>query len=269
VHIDSHVHVVSPDEDLYPLDPSDFTDAWYREDPCSVERLLELMDEARVDAAVLVQAVSAYRYDNRYCTDAARRFPARCTSVACVDVTAGDVIAVAQDVVEREHARGIRWFAIRDAGVREPRALWDAIAGLRVPVVVTILPDRLEELAATIPAIPTIPLALDHCGFVSFASGIPDALGDLAAFPNLHLKVSSNTLELMAEHGDPADGVAELAARFGVERLIWGSDYSQTHDRPYPALVESGRAAAAKLSVEQRDWFLGGTALKLWPELAR
>jgi len=268
MRVDTHVHVISDDEQRFPLDPSGVTGAWYRDDPCSVERLLQLMDDAGVDAAVLVQAISAYRHDNRYCAESAGRFPERCTSVACIDMTGDDPIEAARQVVHDEGMRGIRWVAIREGGVQGPLALWDAIAALGVPVVVTILDDRLEELAATIPNIPPIPLALDHCGFADFSHGVPDALGALAEFPNLSLKVSSNALDLMAEHGDPAETVAELAARFDG-RLMWGSDYSQTHDRPYAELVEWGRRAAAKLSAEHRARYLGEQAVSLWPELAR
>jgi predicted TIM-barrel fold metal-dependent hydrolase len=89
----------------------------------------------------------------------------------------------------------------------------------------------------------------------------------LAEFPNLYLKVTSNALDLMAAHAEPATIVAELAARF-AGRLMWGSDYSQTRDRPYGDLVEWGRKGAAKLSDEHRAGYLGENALKIWPELA-
>ena len=267
--VDTHAHVISPDEQTYPFKPSDLTGEWYREAPCSVERFLSLMDQAGVDAVVLVQAVTAYGHDNRYCADAARRFPERCTSVGSVDVTDEEAIDAARALVEREGMRGIRWMAIREGSVRGPRALWNAITALRVPIVVTILADRLVDLAETIPGLPAVPMALDHCGFADFSLGIPPELTALAEFPNLHLKVSTITLDLMASHGDPADGVAELAARFGADRLMWGSDYSQTHDRSYGELVEWGRAATAQLSDEQRTWLLGRTALTVWPELSR
>jgi predicted TIM-barrel fold metal-dependent hydrolase len=50
---------------------------------------------------------------------------------------------------------------------------------------------------------------------------------------------------------------------------MWGSDWSQTHDRPYAELAASARDATAKLSADDRDAVLGGTAATLWPELAR
>jgi len=268
VLVDTHVHVVSADEAQFPLQPRNFTDEWYREAPCTIERLIELMDNAEVAAAVLVQAVSAYSYDNWYCAHSARRFPERCTSVGAVDVTARDAVDQANGIVHDQRMRGIRWFAVRGEGVREPRALWEAIASLDVPTVVTVLPDRLAELADTIRALPAIPLALDHCGFADFSQGLPDALLALAPFPNVYLKVSSITLDLMAAYGDAAEAVGELAAHFDG-RLMWGSDFSQTHDRPYDELAEWGRKGAAKLPDEQHADYLGGNAVRMWPELGR
>ncbi len=65
--------------------------------------------------------------------------------------------------------------------------------------------------------------------------------------------------------GDPVDLVDRLAAVFGAERLMWGSDFPQTHDRPYPELVDLGRRACARLSAGDQAAFLGGTALTLTP----
>jgi predicted TIM-barrel fold metal-dependent hydrolase len=266
--VDTHVHVISDDHVRFPITPSGLTGEWYRDEPCTVERLVTLMDDAGVDASVLVQPISAYQHDNRYCAASARRFPERCTSVACIDVTAGDAVDAARGAVLDEGMRGIRWTAFGASGVRKPHAVWEAIAELGVPAVVAILATRLTELADTIPKIPPLPLALDHCGFADFSSGVPEDLAALAAFTTVYLKVTSNALDLMAAHAEPAVIVAELAARFDG-RLMWGSDYSQTHDRPYAELVEWGRAAAVELSGEHRAGFLCDNALGFWPELAR
>ena len=80
--------------------------------------------------------------------------------------------------------------------------------------------------------------------------------------------MSSNALEAAEPHGDLCDFVCELAARFGARRLMWGSDYSQTHDLPYAELVARQRHASSRLSDHDREWYLGRTALTLWPELA-
>ena len=48
---------------------------------------------------------------------------------------------------------------------------------------------------------------------------------------------------------------------------MWCSDWPQVHDRPYEQLVREGIDAGAQLSDAERDNYLGGTALSIWPEL--
>jgi L-fuconolactonase len=266
--VDTHVHVIAGDEDRYPLNPSGVTGAWYRDDPCSVERLVDLMGLAEVDAAVLVQGISAYRFDNRYTLDSAMQHPERCTSVVCVDLGGQDPAAEVSALLDRG-ARGVRWVALHDGGLREPRAVWDVVAARRVPVVVTVLEPHLPRLLDVLPRLPDVPLALDHCGFADCARGLPETLTDLAAFPTVHLKVSTIALDAAAEHGDVREFLSDLTACFGATRLMWGSDYSQTHDRPYPELAEYARHASSTLTDEDRASFLGRTACTLWPELQR
>jgi L-fuconolactonase len=268
MHVDSHTHLVSLDEERYPLNPMSMTGPWYHEEPCPAERMLDLGDQTGVDGVVVVQAFSAYQYDNRYAADVARRYPERFTSVAIVDLAAPDPAGELRRLVVKEGMRGLRWWGLASPSVAEPRSVWDTAAELGIPVVMTVLADRLVELADALPSLPPVPVALDHCGFSDFADGIPDALSALAAFPNLSLKVSTHTLDEMAKHGDAAEGVAELAASFGADRMMWGSDYPQTHDRPYSELVEWGRRGAGRLDDAGRAAFLGGTALRYWPELA-
>ena len=67
--IDTHTHIVAPDEAAYPLSPRPLSGAWYREAPHSAEDLLDCMKKAGVDQAVLVQPMGAYSFDNRYTAD--------------------------------------------------------------------------------------------------------------------------------------------------------------------------------------------------------
>ena len=88
----------------------------------------------------------------------------------------------------------------------------------------------------------------------------------LARHVGLHLKVTSHVLE--AAGADAPALVERLAATFGADRLVWGSDYPQTHDRSYAKLVALGRAACEELTESDRARVLGGNALRLWPQLA-
>ena len=269
MQVDTHTHVVAPDASRYPLDAIDPTGGWYREVPVTVDELLALLDEAQVDRAVLVQAVSAYRHDNRYVVDSARRYGDRCASVVCLDPAAPGALAELRTLVTDKGAGGLRWWALADEPLDAPRAAWDELARLRVPVVVTMFAARLGELAAIVPRLPAVPIAVDHCAFADFSRGVPDDLRALVDHPRVSLKVSTIVLDAMADHGDVRDGVAELAACFGADRLMWGSDFSQTHDRPYPELAEYARRAAGRLDAGAREAFLAGTAMRLWPQLAR
>jgi L-fuconolactonase len=271
--IDSHVHVIAPDEAAYPLQPLPLSGAWYREAPCSAEELLAQMDAAGVARAILVQPLGAYTYDNRYTADSALRYPERFTSVCCVDATGPDAVGALRYWVRDRGMRGVRLFALAREGpswLEEPRTfpLWDCAAKLDARVVVTIFAHQIPALARVLRRFPETPVALDHCGFPDLRrEPWPEAapLFALAEFANLHLKVSTHVLDAAAREGDARRFVAALARRFGAERLMWGSDFCQTHDRPYAELVAQGREAFSGLSAEERALALGRTAAALWP----
>jgi L-fuconolactonase len=247
---------------------------WFREAPVTVEHFLELMTAAGVDRAVLVQPMSAYGFDNRYVIDAARMHSERLASVVILD-TADDP-ARRLRAMASEGVSGVRLFAIGNptlSRLDDPSALglWEVAAELDLRVVVTILSDQLPELRAMLERFPEVTVALDHCGFPDLSGGPPYAkaadLFELATLPNVSLKASCYLLEQAEAAGDLRDLVDRLAAEFGADRLLWGSDYPQTHDRPYAALVDMGRAACSRLSPADQRRFLGGNALRLWPRL--
>jgi len=271
--IDSHVHVIAPDEDAYPLQPFPLSGAWYREAPCSAEELLAQMDAAGVARAILVQPLGAYSYDNRYTADSALRHPGRFTSVGCVDAIGPDPVGALRYWVRERGMRGVRLFALSREGpswLEDPHTfpLWDCAAELGARVVVTIFAHQIPALARVLRRFPETRVALDHCGFPQLGrEPWPEAapLFALADFANLYLKVSTHVLDAAAREGDAKRFVAALARRFGAQRLLWGSDFCQTHDRPYAALVALGREAFSGLSAAEQAQCLGLTAAALWP----
>jgi len=272
VIVDSHVHVVAPDESAYPLSPRPLSGEWYREAPHSAEDLLALMDASGVDRAVLVQPVGAYSFDNRYTADSAARYPDRFAGACCVDVDAADSGAELAGWLGAGGVQGVRLFAIGrgPAWLAEDRAagLWECAAAHGAHVIATVLTHQLPQLDAALSRFPEIPVSLDHCGFPPLTSAAGDgaeALFALADHANLHLKLSTHVLDVAEKLGDAREFVATLVRRFGAERMMWGSDFCQTHDRSYAALVELGRRAFSDLPTRERDLCLGGTALQLWP----
>ena len=136
-------------------------------------------------------------------------------------------------------------------------------------VALCVLVDDLPLVASLCAMAPDVPIALDHCGFADLG-GPADELFALARQPNLRLKVTTTLLEPVRDAGlDPREVVERLCDAFGVERLMWGSDYPQHHHEPYPAIVELARHACSRLTPDEQARFLGGTALDLLPELTR
>ncbi len=273
--VDSHVHVVSHDEAAYPLSPRPLSGEWYREAPASAEDLIELMDAAGVARAILVQPLGAYSYDNRYTADSAARHPGRFTSACCVDVDGEDPVAALGHWVCERGMRGVRLFALStgESWLEDSRTfpLWERAAELDAHVIVTILAHQLPQLRSVLERFPEIRVSLDHCGFPDPAGmarpeGVP--LFALAEHSNLYLKVSTHVLDAAARAGVGGDFVAALVERFGARRLMWGSDFCQTHDRSYGQLVRLGRDAFSRLSDGDRDWCLGLTARSLWRDLS-
>ena len=270
--------MVSADESAYPLQPAGLPGNWYRDAPCSAEELLREMDAAGVAGGVLVQGVGAYSYDNSYAADSAAAWPERFVSACCVDVEGEDPLAALDYWLRERGMQGVRFFALSGDGpswLAAPRTLplWERARALGVHAIVTILWSQLAELDAILSRFPGLPVSLDHCAFPPLAGPPWDEAAPLLALahhPGLHLKVSTHVIDSAAQKGgDPRDFVALLVERFGASRLLWGSDFCQTHDRSYAELVALGRHAFEALPAQDRALCLGGNASRLWPSLAR
>jgi predicted TIM-barrel fold metal-dependent hydrolase len=273
--VDTHVHVVAPDETRFPLRPSGVGSQWFREHPVSAEQYLATATAAGVDRAVLVQAHGAYGSDNAYVLDAVTLAPDRFVGVVIVEPTDPDAPAHLRELAAVSGCQGVRLFGV---GGAEPvwfdgdtgAALWDVAVECDLRVVATLLTPDLPRLATMLTRHPGLPVVLDHCGFPDVHDGPPFGgaapLLALADHPGLHLKVTSHVLEGAGPHAGAF--VELLAERFGAERLVWGSDYPQTHDRSYAELVALGRDACAGLSSADQARVLGENALRLWPSLA-
>ena len=273
--IDAHVHVIAPDEARFPFRPSGVGSQWFREHPVTVEQYLATATDAGVDGAVLVQAHGAYGSDNSYVLHALQTAPERVVGVVIVDPADPDPGARLRELAAVPGCHGVRLFGIGP----EPPSWFDGDVGavlcdtaidVDLRIVATLLAPDLPRLATMLTRHPGAPIVLDHCGFPDLRGG-PSFPGlapllALADHPGLHLKVTSHVLEAAGEHA--AAFVHLLADAFGGDRLVWGSDYPQTHDRTYAELVALGRAACAGLTESDRARVLGGNALRLWPALA-
>ena len=274
--IDTHVHIVSADHQRYPFKPDPRgLGEWVTAHPVTVEELILEMSTAGVDQTLLVQGSSAYSDDNSYCADSAARHPNRFVAICIVDMTAADAPATLSHWVTERGVRGIRLFTTPQPEapwLDDPATfpVWERTRELGIPLIVQTLTRHLPRLYGVMEKFPQIPVAVDHLGNAQLEESDrlgPEvlALGDL---PNAYAKLSTVNFDFAAKKGVPvAEYFGPLIEKFGARRLMWGSNYPNTYDRPYDVMVNLARNAFSYLPAVDQEAIFGGTALSLWPEL--
>ena len=238
--VDSHVHIISPDSARYPLSPlNGRLGAWVREMPTSVEGLLQRMDTAGIDRAVVVQAATAYHDVNDYVADSVRDHPERLTGVCIVDMQSVEAEYRLSYWVEERGMRGVRLYAtndLQDTWLDAPRTfgVWVRAELLDIPICVQTFTHHLPKLRAMLERYPNVRVALDHLadyhGEANGHEAAAQALLPLAELPRLYLKFSAANLLAFRAAGADTKGIFDmLLEHFGPQRLIWGSNFPATY----------------------------------------
>lgn len=261
-----------------------------------VEGLLELMAANGVGQAVLVALDGSWRADQAV-ADAVDRHPGRFASVA---VAGGDELGwTSGNPVDalRERRAEFPFDALRTSWLGTPsRPLADspalpvlgALAEAGMPLWSYLPPGQFGLLEQLVTALPDLPVALNHLGFCPhdmrvdehlrprfhdpFPASLVEKLLRLADAPNVYLMVSG---QYALSTGSPPypdlfEPTRKLAAAFGPDRLLWGSDHPWPSQVPgYPELLGLVDAALPDLTPAGRDELLGGTARRLFPTLRR
>jgi len=274
---DSHAHLVADDRARYPLAP-------LREDlgapeigaPLTAEGLLAELERLPVRHAVLVQRASLYSFDNRYVCDSARKYPQRFSAVAAIDARAEDAPVQVRRWVRESGAVGIRLMEPkREAGLSwlVSSAVWDAALELEVPVCVHFFRwNRVAGLTALETLLRSRPQArvvVDHLSNLAAESGPPDygldaPLLALLKYPRVALKFTTIPLGALEEQKiDTAAVIRRVASEFGAERLMWGSDVTQSKGS-YAHMIGLAMRATASLSPAERRQALFETAQAMY-----
>ena len=185
--------------------------------------------EHGVDRAVLVQPMYPGE-DNSLILDVARANPGRFAAVV-----------VAHSPERLAACAGARGLRVRPAmeGIGSD-ALWDAARGLVVSVLGR--PEHVGDVAAKAARFPDVPIVVDH-----FLHG--EAVLDLARFPNVHVKVSG-----MHHFAYTEALLRDVRSRFGLDRMLWGSDFPHV-------LLRAGYAGAMRVPDLER---MSATAARLY-----
>jgi predicted TIM-barrel fold metal-dependent hydrolase len=277
--IDSHTHVIATDTGTYPLKPLfGKQSTWSAEHPLDHPDMIEAMDAAGVDRTVLVQASSAYGFDNSYVADAVAAHPRRFTGVFSIDVVAADAV----ETMKSWMAKGLSGMRIFTSGSTHAEQetffadeaafpAWQYASDRGLSVCMQMRVVGLPLLETVLKRFPRVRVILDHFARAEAADGPPFAaaapLFALARYPNVYLKLTHRPIEQsMKGKATPEAFLGKAVAEFGAERILWGSNFPAAKP-PLPDLIAMARNALSFLPQRDQDQIFGKTALALYPAL--
>ncbi len=277
--IDTHCHIISQDENKYPRAPiGGKQSGWATTRPVTAEGMAAAMDAAGITRSVLVQATTAYGYDNSYVLDSFRNEPDRFIAAGTFDPLRPDAAARLTDAVDGGLS-GVRlftsgstvptqgeWFA-----APETYEFWERAGELGVTVCLQMrLGPATPQLVSLLDRFPGVRVLLDHIGYPDIAAS-PGKAGEevakLSRHPGLHLKLTHRNLEPLHEVGEQAaDFLQPVIEAFGAERIAWGSNCPAA-EQTLPELVELAQTVLAVVPEKAREDIFAGTARRLYPGL--
>lgn len=268
--VDTHVHVVSGDRMRYSI-LSDAPDWPVTE----ADPLIAEMDRLGINHAILVQTFFTYGVDNGYMIDCAKRYPDRFQTVCVIDQTRPDAADVLSDLVENRGVRGLRLMPKgHPAGVLtapETFPVWRRAAELKIPVTIAAEEEHIAGMHAIVERFSDVTICFEHMWALELDAPDLTRMEPMLAFaryPNVHLKLTpSNSVALRRISARPEQFFGRLAEAFGIERMMWGSNYP-AHTKTFGSLAD--RLAIVQedfafMSQPDRERFFGGNASLIWP----
>jgi L-fuconolactonase len=242
------------------------------------DQMVAAMDTVGVDGAILVSAFTMYRYDASYALETHKRHPGRFALVKPVDPAdpaVGDIIV---DWKRTPGTVAIRMLLARAGLAPDPadpglnRVLATA-ARLSLPVNLHIA-GRLEQGSELIRRNPDTQIIVDHVGLVQPHeppvpaapwAELPQVLA-LAAHDNVAIKISG-ACTLSREpfpYPDIWDPVCRVIDAFGIDRCMWGTDWTRAVKfLTYAQGVDAFRATD-RISPTDKAKLMGGSLRRIY-----
>ena len=263
--VDTHLHCFAgKDDPKFPY----HANAPYKPDaPATPQRLLELMDGAGVDRAIVVHP-EPYQDDHRYldhCLAVGKgRLKGTCLFFAGRSEKMADLVKRLPIVAGRIHAYNPE--RLPPFGKPELRALWKQIADLGLMVQLHFEPRHAPGFEPLIREFPGTTVIVDHLGRP--LQGTPEEHAVVVGWGKLKntvIKLSAFAPSSQYPHRDIAPSVRRLADAFGPDRMIYGGGFDEkaTADS-YRAAREIVRSFIGHFSADDQAKVLGGTAARLF-----
>ena len=268
--IDSHLHVWSDDQQRYP-----FADGRKDAAPGSMELLIETMEVAGVDKAVIVQPIY-YLYDNSYVRDSLTRYPGKFAAIGLVDRHAEDAPQQLETLVTRDGFSGLRIHLSRPDDPSEWAApeqfpIWRKAEKLGASFLIFGPAEKLPAVEPIVARFPEVKVALDHIGGAPTDEEPPEPLLNnvlrMAKYPNVYVKFSAQPQKSKQEFPfrDTFSTFHRIYDAFGPERLMWGTNFPHVlHGIGYMQAMELFRESMDFLTSDDKEWLFHKTALRVW-----
>jgi L-fuconolactonase len=232
------------------------------------------MNIAGVDGAILVSTYTLYGFDPGYAMQCRADHPGKFGLVAPVDSNDPNVATAIERWSRTEGAVGIR-LVIMQSATKEPddlgmNAVLTAAAKHELPVNVLIW-RHLETADALMARHSEVPMIIDHLGIEQSNSPQAEPWKDLpkvlamARHENARIKISA-ACTLSREpfpFNDIWDPILRIIDAYGVERCMWGSDWTRVANATYRQSLEAF-LDSPRLSESDKATLMGGAAEKIY-----
>jgi predicted TIM-barrel fold metal-dependent hydrolase len=236
------------------------------------EDMVRAMDAAGVDAALLTSPYTVYRFDYSYAVEVAEQFPDRFALVAPFDSQRSDIADAISNWAAIPGVAGVRLMGdvIYEVGNFGMRQMMAAVADRNLPVCLHSA-RRLPEVAAVAAAFGDVQFVIDHLGMKQALSPQDNPFADLPALlalarhPNVAVKVTG-VATLSREPYPFADmwpPLLRVIAAFGIDRCLWGTDWTRVLHLTYPDMVRAF-AETDQLGVADKAALMGGSLQKIF-----
>jgi L-fuconolactonase len=242
------------------------------------DQTVAVLDEAKVDGAILVSAFTMYRYDASYAVEVRNRYPGRFALVRPVDPANPTVADVISEWKHTPGAVGVRMLLVRSGlatdpadpglnGVLKEAARWSLPVNLHIA-------GRLDQGIELIRRNPDTQIIVDHLGLVQPHvppkpsepwAELPKVLA-LAKLPHVAMKITGACTLSLEEfpYNDIWDPVCRMIEAFGVDRCLWGTDWTRAVKfLTYAQGVDAFRLTN-RISDGDKAKLMGGTAARLY-----
>jgi predicted TIM-barrel fold metal-dependent hydrolase len=247
-------------------------------DEVTGDQTVAAMDAVGVDGAILVSAFTMYRYDASYALEVRKRHPGRFAVVKPVDPADPAVADVIAEWKRTPGTVGIRMLLVRaglaaDAADPGLNRVLATAARLSLPVNLHIA-GRLDQGTELIRRNPDTQIVVDHLGLVQPHdppvpaapwAELPQVL-ELAALPNVAMKITGAcTLSHQPfPYADIWDPVCRMIDAFGIDRCLWGTDWTRAVKLlTYAQGVDAFRATD-RISASDKAKLMGDTLARVY-----